>query len=435
MDFINFFRQAAPYINTFRGRTFVICFGGEALQDEGFGHLIHDLALLDSLGIHLVVVHGARPQIESRLRQRGAKITYANKLRITDPEALECVKEACGHARLEIEALLSMGLANSPMANARIRAVSGNFVTARPLGLRDGIDFQHTGEVRRIDAEGIRLQLKDDNIVILSPLGVSPTGEIFNLSAEDVAMSTAVALQADKLIFLAEQGLSVGDGGPGRLCQLSLEQARGLLQQQDIGEAVGHYIHSAIQACEQGIRRVHVLDRHQDGALIQELFTRDGTGTLICADTYEDLRPAVIDDISGILELISPLEQAGVLVKRSRERLEQEIHRFTVLERDGTVIGCAALYPFPEHKMAELACMAVHPEYRKQGRGAVLFEHLLQLARNMGMNSVFILTTQASHWFQEKGLVSGRIEDLPVSRQALYNYQRRSQPFIKNLDR
>lgn len=432
MDPISFFRQAAPYINTFRGRTFVIAFGGEALQDPGFNYLVHDLALLDSLGIRLVVVHGARPQIEARLQSRGAEIRYAGKLRITDDAALECVKEACGQVRLEIEARLSMGLANSPMANARIRAVSGNFVIARPVGLRDGIDFQHTGQVRRIDATGINAQLQQDNIVLLSPLGFSPTGEVFNLSAEDVAMAAAVALKADKLIYLGEQMLQLG-GDNGGLRQLSLEQARALRQDTQLPEPVSHYLSNGIQACEQGIRRVHVLDRHQDGALIQELFTRDGTGTLICADSYDGLRPAIIDDISGILELIAPLEDSGILVKRSRELLEQEIHHFSVLERDGTIIGCAALYPFPEHGMAELACVAVHPDYQRHGRGQILFEHAQKLATNMGLQCMFILTTQASHWFLEQGFEAGKLDELPVSKQQLYNFQRRSQPLFKRL--
>ncbi len=429
-SFVTWFRQAAPYINAFRGRTFVLAFGGEAVADPGFNHLIHDLALLESLGIRLVVVHGARPQIESRLQQRQAQIRYHGDLRITDATALECVKEASSHVRLEIEALFSMGLANSPMAGARIRAVSGNFVIARPIGIRDGIDHQHTGVVRRIDTEGIQKQLQDGAIVILSPVGFSPTGEVFNLSAEDVAMSAAVSLKADKLIYLSEEPLLDNDGHIVR--ELSIGAARELLT---AGTAIGgaRYLRHAIHACEHGIRRVHVLDRQRDGGLLQELFTRDGIGALISADLYEGLRAARLDDIAGILELIRPMEEEGVLVKRSREMLEQEIHHYAVIERDGTIIACAALHPYSEHRMAELAGLAVHNDYRGMGKGHVLYSYIEKQARDMGMKKLFILTTQSSHWFQEKGFTRMELTDLPMKKQELYNLQRRSQPYGKDL--
>ncbi len=430
-DFVSWFRQAAPYINAFRGRTFVLALGGEAVADRRFPELIHDLALLQSLGIRLVVVHGARPQIEARLALRQARVSYHDELRVTDADAMECVKEASGQVRLEIEALLSLGLANSPMAGARIRAISGNFVIARPIGIRDGIDFQHTGQVRRVDSEGIQRQLQDGAIVILSPVGFSPTGEVFNLSAEDVAMSAAVALRADKLIYLSEEAML--DPAGNLIRELSLPAARDLLAGGKAGAAVSRYLRHGIHACEHGIRRVHVLERQRDGVLLQELFTRDGIGTLIAADIYEGLRPAQLEDIAGILELIRPMEDEGVLVKRSREMLEQEISRFSVLERDGTIIACAALYPYPEHGMAELAGLAVHTAYRNRGKGHSLYSYIERQARDMGMKKLFILTTQSSHWFQEKGFTRMELDQLPMQKQKLYNYQRRSQPYGKDL--
>jgi amino-acid N-acetyltransferase len=430
--FVRWFRQAAPYINAHRGRTFVILFGGEVVQDPAFPHLIHDIALLNSLGARLVLVHGARPQVEERLKRRGAELRYVNGLRITDAQALECVKEAAGAVRVEIEALLSMGLTNSPMAGACLRVASGNFVTARPLGVRGGVDYQHTGEVRRIDTDAIQARLGQGDIVLLSPLGYSPTGEVFNLHAEEVATAAAAALQADKLLCLVE-GPGLLELGGALLRELTLDQAEEHLSDPALSVGIARYLKSAISACRRGVGRAHLISRHLDGALLIELFTRDGTGTLITSGTYEGTRPATIDDVGGILELIAPLESQGMLVRRSRERLEMEIDRFTVMERDGTIIACSALYPYPAERVGELACLAVHPDYRSTGRGAALLQLIEHGALRLGLERLFVLTTHTAHWFQERGFIAADIKELPVARQQLYNYQRNSKIFIKHL--
>lgn len=431
--FVDWFRHSSPYIHAFRGRMFVIALGGEAVADTGFAELVQDLALLNSLGVKLVLVHGARPQIEQRLREAGARIEYVNGLRLTDDEALPCVKQAVATVRVEIEALLSMGLAHSPMANARIRVASGNLVTARPLGILDGVDYLHTGEVRRIDVRGIEQHHAHNAIVLLSPLGYSPTGEVFNLSAEEVATSAAVQLQADKLIFLTE------DNGPKGvrkqlLRQLSVKEAEQFLARKKklTGDFV-HYMQSAIHACRHGVQRTHLVDRHINGGLLLELFTRDGIGTLITDDLYEGTRRAGIDDVGGILELISPLETEGTLVRRSRERLETEIEYFTVVERDGLIIACAALYPTENKDFAELACLAVHPDYRNEGRGDTLLACIEQDALARGVQQLFVLTTRTAHWFRERGFSHAGLDALPVKRRSLYNYQRNSKIFIKPL--
>ncbi len=431
--FVRWFRDSSPYINAFRGRTFVVAFGGEVIAEEQFANLVHDIALLNSLGVRLVLVHGARPQIEQRLNERGAEMQYVNGLRVTDATALVCVKEAAGSVRVEIEALLSMGLANSPMAGANIRVASGNFVTAKPLGVREGTDYLHTGEVRGIDSEAIHRQLDDGALVLLSPIGYSPTGEVFNLSAEDVATAAAVQLRADKLIYFVDgNGLQLDDGTLVR--ELNLKEADSYLaEKRDLPEAIGKSLFSAISACRNGVARAHLINRHVDGSLLMELFTRDGIGTLISGETYEDIRQATIDDVGGILELISPLEQEGVLVKRERERLEMEIDRFTVVERDGTVIACAALYPFIEDNCGELACLAVRRDYRQQGRGDDLLEYIERQAKGLGISKLFVLTTRTAHWFQERGFKAATLDDLPMARKELYNYQRRSKVFIKSI--
>ena len=433
--FVDWFRQASPYIHAHRGRTFVVTFGGEAVTDAAFPNLVHDLAILEGLGIQLVLVHGARPQIEERLRLRGAKLQYIGGLRVTDEAALACVKEAAGAVRVEIEALFSMGLANSPMAGARIRVASGNFVTAKPLGVHDGVDYQHTGEVRRIDAEAIRERLAAGAIVLIPPLGYSPTGEVFNLHAAEVAGAVATAIGADKLIALVE-GKGVTDRRGRMVTNLTPREVDELLaRSRKLPEELALQLANAAACCRGGVNRVHILVRSTDGVLLRELFTREGAGTLVTAEPYEETRPATIEDVGGVLELIRPLEQGGVLVRRSRELLETEIDRFTVVQREGMIVACAALYPYPSERMGELACLAVHPDYRGAGRGDALLEHMEQLAREKGLDRLFVLTTQTAHWFLERGFEPIPLAQLPETKREFYNYRRNSKFFVKVLER
>jgi amino-acid N-acetyltransferase len=431
-DFVDWFRRSSPYIHAHRGKTMVVSFGGEALDAATFPDLIHDLALLNGLGIKLVLVSGARPQIERQLAANGGTIQVVNGLRVTDEQALACVKQANGTVRVEIEALLSMGLANSPMAGVRIRVGSGNFVTARPLGVIDGVDYQHTGEVRRVDSAGLRHLLDAGSIALLPALGYSPTGEVFNLAAADVAGAVATAIAADKLVFLSEQkitqsrGQAISSMTPRDVDQMIARRKRLPEDQQRI-------LLNAAAACRGGVGRVHLLDRRQDGALLTELFTRDGAGTLVTAEPYEQIRHARIDDVGGILELIEPLERTGVLVKRSRERLEQEIERFCVIERDRSIIGCAALYPFERERVGEVACVAVHADYREGGRGDALLDFVESQARTAQLDDIFVLSTRTSHWFRERGFQQVTVSRLPRRRRDLYNWRRNSKVFFKSL--
>ncbi len=429
--FVDWFRSAAPYIHAFRGRTFVVAFGGEVVADGKFVALTHDLNLLASLGVRLVLVHGTRPQIEAQRTAEAAR--FVRGVRVTDEATLQQAKQAAGRLRVEIEALLSMGLPNSPMANADIRVAGGNFVTAQPRGVVDGVDMLYTGEVRKVHAEAIRTRLDAGDLVLLSPLGYSPTGEIFNLTMEDVAAETAIALRADKLLFLTDQP-GVTDAGGGLLRELTVSQAEARLQA-EAGLQVDTrlYLPAAIKASRSGVSRVHLLSRHVDGALLLELFTHEGVGTMVARDPLERLRQAGIDDVGGVLRLIEPLEADGTLVKRSRELLEREIERFDLLEHDGLIVGCAALYPFDSDRAAELACLAVHPEYRNAGAGDRLLRSVEARARAAGVSRLFVLTTRAAHWFIERGFASADVDALPQQKQQLYNYQRRSQVLIKPL--
>jgi amino-acid N-acetyltransferase len=438
-DFVNWFRSATPYIHAFGGRTFVIAFGGEIVDEKQFIALTHDLNLLASLEVRLVLVHGARPQIEARLKRDKLTPAFHNGLRVTDDAAMEAVKEANGAVRVEIEALLSMGIANSPMAGADIRVASGNFVTAKPLGVRDGIDLQHTGEVRKIDAIGIQKRLNDNEVVLLSPLGYSPTGEAFNLSLEDVAVSAAIALDADKLIFLMDSA-GVQNLRGELLREMTAEKAKNLLKNVEnsddpinYSEDVNYYLPAAVRACEHGVARTHLISRHIDGAIIQELFTLQGIGTMVTELPLETMRQANIDDVGGILKLIEPLEAEGILVRRGRERIEMEISQFYVMEHDNRTIGCASLHPFAEEQQVEFACLAIDPEYRGGGRGDKLFNYCQQQAKLLGFTQLFCLTTRTEHWFLERGFIEANVEKLPQQKQQLYNYQRKSKVFVKVL--
>lgn len=435
-QYVDWFRNSSPYINAHRGRTFVVQIAGEAAQSERFAGVIHDVALLSSLGIRLVIVHGARPQIEQALVAEGMEPGYAGGVRVTDERALSVVKRVVGNLRVDFESRLSMGLPNSPMAGARIRVVSGNFVTARPIGVRNGVDFRYSGEVRRVDGAAVRAALDSGAVALLSPLGYSPTGEVFNVLAEDVATSTAIELHASKLLFLGRAVRMQGSDGSAR-GEFSLAEANQWLadarQSGSCDPASLDMVINAVRACRHGVNRVHLLDQDIDGALLLELFTRDGVGTMINADAYDAIRRAGVDDVGGILELIGPLEESGVLVRRSREKLETEVGCFHLVERDNAIVACAAAYPFAEEGVVELACLAVHDDYRNGGRGDALLAAVERETRAIGANRLFVLTTQTSHWFRERGFEDGSIEDLPVERQALYNYQRNSKVLIKTL--
>ncbi|MEH6469976.1 MAG: amino-acid N-acetyltransferase [Halopseudomonas sp.] len=436
---MDFFRHCSPYINAHRGKTLVLLLDGDALVDDNFGNIANDLALLNSLGLRLVLVHGGRPQIEARLAQQGIGSQLHRHLRITDQPTLDCVKTVIGGLRTDIEARLSMGLPNSPMHGAQLQVCSGNFITAKPLGIVDGVDYCHTGEVRRVDGAAISRLLDQGSIVLLSNLGYSPTGEIFNLALEDVAAQVAISLKADKLICFGEDDGIIHDDG-SRHSELLTKAAERLLQQylDSLSDAtqphsqLSRQLTAITTACRGGVERGHLISYKLDGALLTELFTRDGGGTMILQESYEQVRQAGIDDVGGILELIRPLEQSGVLVRRSRELLETEIDRFVLVERDGAAIGCAALYPYQDGS-AELACVAVHSDYQGGNRGERMLQQIEQQARQQGIQRLFVLTTRTAHWFQEQGFVEVTRDQLPEGKQALYNLQRNSKVFEKAL--
>ncbi|HGY7878397.1 TPA: amino-acid N-acetyltransferase, partial [Escherichia coli] len=435
-ELVEGFRHSVPYINTHRGKTFVIMLGGEAIEHENFSSIVNDIGLLHSLGIRLVVVYGARPQIDANLAAHHHEPLYHKNIRVTDAKTLELVKQAAGTLQLDITARLSMSLNNTPLQGAHINVVSGNFIIAQPLGVDDGVDYCHSGRIRRIDEDAIHRQLDSGAIVLMGPVAVSVTGESFNLTSEEIATQLAIKLKAEKMIgFCSSQGVTNDDGDI--VSELFPNEAQTRVEAQeekgDYNSGTVRFLRGAVKACRSGVRRCHLISYQEDGALLQELFSRDGIGTQIVMESAEQIRRATINDIGGILELIRPLEQQGILVRRSREQLEMEIDKFTIIQRDNTTIACAALYPFPEEKIGEMACVAVHPDYRSSSRGEVLLERIAAQAKQSGLSKLFVLTTRSIHWFQERGFTPVDIDLLPESKKQLYNYQRKSKVLMADL--
>jgi amino-acid N-acetyltransferase len=438
--FVPWFRSVAPYIHAYRGKTFVVAMAGELMAAGKLPSFAQDLAILHAMGIKLVLVHGFRPQLTEQLAAKGHTSHFSHGMRITDATALDCAQEAAGQLRFEIEAAFSQGLPNTPMANATVRVVSGNFLTARPVGIVDGVDFIHSGVVRKVDSVAIRRAIDIDAMVLLSPFGFSPTGEAFNLSMEDVATSTAVALQADKLIFMTEvDGIHEDTGNPDSPIdtELSLEQAKRLLA--DLPNPsqptdVAFYLQHCAKACEGGVERSHILPFASDGAVLMEVFTHDGIGTMVVDEKLESLREATADDMGGILQLIEPYERDGTLVKRDRTEIERDIAQYTVIEHDGVIFGCAALYPYPEARTAEMAALTVSAQVQGQGDGDRILKRIEQRAKAAGLESIFVLTTRTMHWFIKRGFAPAEPEWLPEARKRKYNWDRKSQVLVKKLN-
>ena len=425
---IELFRSAAAYINAHRGKTFVILLHGEALAPRNLPNIVFDLSLLHSLGVRMALVHGTE--------ESESEIAAGGSLPVTDAAAMARIRQQAGGIGIELEAMFSQGTSKSPMHGADIAVRRGNFVSARPAGVVDGLDLQYTGKVRKINDEAIGRELAQDKIVLLPSLGYSITGEVFNLQPGEVATETARALGTDKLIlFVPGDGVSGEDGAV--IPTLSMAEGERcldrLLAREDVeSRCAGLALQAALRACRAGIHRCHLISCRQNGALLQELFTREGSGSLLSRDEAHLLRRAELSDVPGILQLIAPLEEDGSLVRRSRELLENEIGNFSIVEWEDTLIACAALYPV-NSQFGEIACIAIDSRHRNRGFGERLLASLEEQARDAGMKVLLALTTSADHWFQRHGFEESGLKDLPAERREFYNFQRNSKILSKEL--
>jgi amino-acid N-acetyltransferase len=440
--FVPWFRSVAPYIHMHRGKTFVVGIAGEAIAAGKLQHLAQDLALIQSMGVKVVLVHGFRPQVNEQLLAKGHTPRYSHGMRITDEVALDCAQEAAGQLRYEIEAAFSQGLPNTPMAGSTVRVISGNFITARPVGIVDGVDFQHSGLVRKVDTAGIAQTLDFGAMVLLSPFGFSPTGEAFNLTMEEVATSVAIALQADKLIFMSEvPGIRMNPDEPASLenpidTELPLAAAKALLAGLPLASDpsdTAFYLQHCVKACEEGVERSHILPFDVDGSLLLEVYVHDGIGTMVVDEKLESLREATADDVSGILQLIEPFEKDGTLVKRSPTEIERDANNYSIIEHDGVIFACAALYPYPESRTAEMAALTVSPHVQGHGDGERVLKRIEHRAKAAGLDSIFVLTTRTTHWFLKRGFKLVDPDWLPEARKRKYNWDRKSQVLVKKI--
>lgn len=426
--FIGKFRHAAPYIQAHRDRVFVVAMPGEVFSSPVFENLIHDLALLACLGIKLVIVHGARMQIESKIEDAGLVSRIVDQTRVTTDEELPHVVEAINDLTTRLVSAFSTGMPNTPRFGVQLSVISGNFVIARPMGVKNGVDFEHTGVVRQIQNDRISTCLSSGNIVVVPTLGYSLTGELFNLSIQNLASEIASSIRADKLICLTDANV---------IDQLDLSlgaviDARSLSQKVLSMDEPGSMLKSITPEVLAAGCRCHLIDFGSDGAILQELFTPEGQGVMVVDQDYQKLRPANIEDIGGIIDLIRPLEDRGVLVKRSRDLLERFIDSYYVIECDQMIVACGAVIPY-SGKTAELACIATHPSFTRQGLGRRLVDALVLMARKQGFKMVFILTTEGEHWFIERGFREASLEELPEEKRQAYNYQRGSKVLIRNI--
>lgn len=414
-DFVRWFRDSTPYISAHRRKTFVAMLDADAIGSPNLVNMVHDLALLHVLGARLAIVHGAEAAQSPAAAQGG--------------DGMAARLGAVGAVRSRLEALFSTGLPSSPLRGSRITLLSGNLVTAKPLGVIDGMERGHAGEPRRIHAQEIGRLLDQDAIALLPPLGYSASGEAYALAPDALAAAVAVAINADKLIVYDAMS-RVREAS-----EMTPAQLETALAEDEYAPATTSRLRAMLQASRAGVPRCHLISWRTDGALLQELFTAEGVGTQVSEQDYRVMRPAKVGDVASIVELIRPLEESGHLALRPRDRLEAEVERFSVAELDGIVIGCCALYPHGD--AVELACVATHPGHRYRVGGSTLGARILhyaeQTAAQAGFRRMFVLTTRSGDWFAEQGFQPAAPGDLPLSRQALYNRQRNSKVMQKAL--
>jgi len=436
-SFIKNFRLSAKFINQFNNKTFVIAIGGEVIGDDQFKSIACDINLLHSMNINIVLVHGIRPQIDQKLKHETTKTQLIKNIRVTKKEMLNDIVEVNGLIKTHIEATLSSGILDSPMLGSNIKVSSGNFITARPLGVIDGVDMELTGQIRKIDTNAITDKLSNKEIVIISPLGYSPIGDIFNLSYEQTAAHVSQAIKAEKLIYYINANGILNIRGE-LIPELTTFKAKHLIESIEnpknapfISYHDFNILKSSLYAIKNNIEKVHLINRNINGSVIEEIFTDKGSGTVLTEYSLQNIRAAEIRDINQIINIIEPLEKEGVLVVRKNKNIDKDINYFYVIEHDHNIIGTVALYQYEE--MMEIACFAIHDNYQNLGYGKKLLRFCEQKAMNKNIKNLFILTTQSEHWFIENNFSLTDRKFIPDERKKTYTIERNSKYFIKRL--
>ena len=435
-SFIQNFRLSAKYINLFNQNIFVIALSGYVFNEDQFVKIAQDINILHSLKIKVILVYGARPQVESILVKNKIPVRLLKNMRVTSSAALKHVIEVNGAIRNKIEATLS----TIKSVSEGMRLSSGNFLTAMPVGIIDGIDMESTGKIRGVDVEAIKNKLNHHEIVIVSPIGYSPIGQIFNLSYEQTAANIAAAINADKLIYYVDANGILNERGE-LIPELTSEKAHKLISHieekpspesaQNLSYDDFNILKSSVFAIKNKIKKVHLINRHIDGSLIEELFTEKGSGTILTEFALENFRKATEGDLKDIYRILFPLEKRKIFIERDLTQIKGMINQFYILEHDKKFVGCVSLNSFKES--LELASFSIEPKYQRLGFGKKLLKFCELEAKKLKYDEIFILTTQSEHWFAENGFKEKSKELMPTFKKKTYQSERNSKYLTKKL--
>lgn len=437
IEVAGFIREVFSYISRFKGQLFVLKIEDSLMDHPLFPVLIRDISLLHKLGIKVLIVPGTRKSIDRQLKAWEIESEFHDGVRLTSEEALPLVEQA------------SLGAAQRIMSHltaSGCHGMQGNWVSARSLGVIDGVDYVRTGKIDRIQKEILEHLLEEDFVPILPPIGWNKLGHAYNISSTELATELCKYLEVGKLFFIgSECGIRADGLNKGNLTQdLALTDA-GLVSALDIDQAKQildlnpqleysqvDYLMNAIAACKAGAKRVHLISGEMPGSVLQEVFSSRGDGTMVYANQYSQIRPAVVEDIPDILRIMQDYIAKGFLIPRTSESILEKLQDYVVYAIDNAIHGCGALHAF-EDGSAEVAAIAVGANYRKAGIGDAVVRHLIEAGRMRGYKRLFLLTTQAPDWFYGFGFRTGTVDDLPPSKRAKYNTKRNSRVLVMDL--
>ncbi len=429
-------RQAFGYIDRFKNELFVIKIDDILISNPLFPILIKDLVLLHRMGIRIILVPGARTRIDEILKTYNVSCSTINGVRISPPESIPFIKMAAFDVSNNIMTML---------AECEAHAVIGNWVRARSIGVRNGINYQSSGTVERLQIDILNNVLEDGLIPIFPNIGWSSKGKPYNLSSNELALTLSIELKAAKLFFVTDKGgirqenYKIPDGvfvtGEGTISQLNREQAKEFLDLNSSGsyDESLELVSLGLEACNLGVKRVHIVDGHIEGMILKEIFSNRGLGTMIYANQHENIRKMTHSDIPEVLRIMHPAVEDKILIPRTASDLEEKIKDYIVYEVDGTVHGCGALHKYGQQ--GEIAAIVVDEMYINAGIGKKIVSYLMEKALAMKLKQVFLLTTQTSDWFSQLGFEQGKITDLPKEKQKTYNYDRNSLVFLYKFPR
>lgn len=434
-----FIREVFGYMDRFKGQLFVLKIEDGLMDHPLFPVLMRDIALLHKAGIRIIIVPGTRNSIDAQLKAWEIESNFEGGVRLTSEEALPLIEQA------------SLGVAQRIMSHltaSGLSGIQGNWVLARSLGVIDGVDYMRTGRIERIQRDILEQLLNEKFVPIIPPIGWNKLGQAYNISSTELATELCKYMQVGKLFFIGSEngikldGLATGKNtnyleptDSGVISALDVDQAKELLElnAEKLNFAQKDYLQNAINACEAGANRVHLLSGEFQGSVLQEVFSARGDGTMVYANQYSSIRPANMEDIPDILRIMQDYIAKGYLVPRTQESISEKLKDYVVYSIDNSIHGCGALHEF-EDGMAEVAAIAVAANYRKSGIGDAIVRHLISMGKMKGYKKLFLLTTQALDWFYPFGFEDGSVEDLPKSKREHYNAKRKSRILIMPLE-